>query len=334
MKTLKKIGVGFIGLILLLVVIAFFLPKETIIERKIEINAPAKAVFVQVNELRNWEKWSKWHTLDPDAEYTYSEPSHGLDAWYSWRSENENVGNGKLTTTVFTPYSFLEQRMDFEGMGSSTAYWKFEENAGVTHVTWGFKNDNGWNPIGRWVGIMMDKLLGPDYEYGLEHLKLVAESESFDANDVMVTKMDHDIVMLALKDSGDVNELGQKYAALFGRISTFMTENNIEAVGAPIVRTHVWNPPFTMFEAGIQVNAGDYKLKDGIELVSITAGNIATYTHLGSYENLEESYNKIADFLAENKLETIGGPWEVYITDPMAEKDTSKWITQISFPIP
>lgn len=334
MEILKKIGIGFIGLILLILVIAVFLPRETVIEREININAPAKAVFAQVNELRNWDKWSKWHTIDPDAVYTYSDPASGLDAWYSWKSEHPNVGNGKLTTTVLTPYTYLEQRMDFEGMGSSTAYWKFDEKDGATHVIWGFKNDNGWNLIGRWVGVMMDKMLGPDYEYGLEHLKQVAETETFDANEVMITKMDHDIVMLAIRDSGDVSELGQKYGALFGRISTYMQENKIEAVGAPLVRTLAWNPPFTVFEAGIQVNAGEYALKDGIELMTIPAGNVATYTHMGSYEHLEESYNKIDDFLNEKKIQSIGGPWEVYITDPMLEKDTSKWITQISFPIP
>ena len=29
----------------------------------------------------------------------------------------------------------------------------------------------------------------------------------------------------------------------------------------------------------------------------------------------------------------IGNPWEVYIAGPMNEPDTSKWITEIYYPI-
>jgi len=43
-------------------------------------------------------------------------------------------------------------------------------------ATWGFHNDIGFNPIGRFFGLMMDGMLGPDYEDGLARLKKVAEA--------------------------------------------------------------------------------------------------------------------------------------------------------------
>lgn len=32
------------------------------------------------------------------------------------------------------------------------------------------------NPLGRWIGLMMDSMLGPDLELGLEGLKALAEA--------------------------------------------------------------------------------------------------------------------------------------------------------------
>ncbi|ALO14213.1 Transcriptional regulator, effector-binding domain/component [Salinivirga cyanobacteriivorans] len=32
-------------------------------------------------------------------------------------------------------------------------------------------------------------------------------------------------------------------------------------------------------------------------------------------------------------LEAAGSPWEVYLTDPQTEKDTSKWLTKMYQPV-
>ena len=49
-------------------------------------------------------------------------------------------------------------------------------NGGTTRVTWGFGADTGFNPVARYVGLLMDRAIGPDYEKGLARLKAKAES--------------------------------------------------------------------------------------------------------------------------------------------------------------
>ena len=48
---------------------------------------------------------------------------------------------------------------------------------GGTEVTWGFETDLGMNPVGRWMGLMMDSWIGADYEAGLARLKALVEGE-------------------------------------------------------------------------------------------------------------------------------------------------------------
>jgi AraC family transcriptional regulator len=38
-------------------------------------------------------------------------------------------------------------------------------------------------------------------------------------------------------------------------------------------------------------------------------------------------------YLNKNKLNIAGAPWEVYVTDPGVEPDSSKWYTQVIYPI-
>ncbi len=159
------------------IAIGFFLPGTTHIVRSTEINAPVAAVFNQVNELKNWYDWSPWAKLDPNTKWEYSQPSAGLGAYYNWKSEARNVGNGKLTVTDIKPNENIRCKMDFDGMGSSNSGFKFiSKDSTHTQVDWSFDTDHGMNPFMRWLGfVVMDKAIAGDYERGLANLKTVVE---------------------------------------------------------------------------------------------------------------------------------------------------------------
>jgi effector-binding domain-containing protein len=56
-------------------------------------------------------------------------------------------------------------------------------------------------------------------------------------------------------------------------------------------------------------------------------------THFGAYDKTMYMYTAMDEYIQEFKLEETGGPIEEYITDPMSEPDTSKWQTNIYFPV-
>ena len=45
------------------------------------------------------------------------------------------------------------------------------------------------------------------------------------------------------------------------------------------------------------------------------------------------AYMALGSYVKAENLEEVGGPWEIYVTDPMTEKDTMKWETRIAFPV-
>ena len=64
----------------------------------------------------------------------------------------------------------------FGEQGNALASVVLEPAGAGTKVTWGLDTDLGFNPIARYFGMMMDGMVGPDYEKGLARLKAVAES--------------------------------------------------------------------------------------------------------------------------------------------------------------
>ena len=54
--------------ILSLVIIGFALPSHVHVERQTTIQATPDRVFARVGDFRQWEAWSPWANIDPDAD--------------------------------------------------------------------------------------------------------------------------------------------------------------------------------------------------------------------------------------------------------------------------
>ena len=174
MKILKNVFLVLLALIAVLLLVALFLPAKVHVERNLAINAPPEKIYEQINVLKNWEKWSPWHKLDPDMKLQYSGPESGVGAKYAWQSKQRSVGNGTLTISKITPNEFLETAMHFDD-GDGTGVFKLEKAQNATKVIWAMDTDMGKNPVGRFMGLMMDKMVGPDFEKGLNNLKAICE---------------------------------------------------------------------------------------------------------------------------------------------------------------
>ena len=174
MRFVGRVFMFLIAAVVVLVLVAFALPREINVSRSITINAPASNVFPLVNDLRK-HNWSPWVKLDPKAKFSYSGPAQGEGQKVNWESERDDVGIGSQTITKSEANKLIETALDFGEHGTATAGFDFKEDGGKTHVTWRFKTDAGNNPVMRWMGLMFDTWIGENYEKGLANLKSVAE---------------------------------------------------------------------------------------------------------------------------------------------------------------
>ncbi len=178
MKLLKKLSLGFLILIALLFLISFVLPQKQQVERSIEISASAEKIFPHLSNPKLFHEWSPWTLYDPDMKVVFTGPESGKGAKVSWQSDDPNVGTGTSVVTEAVENQSLNFDMDFGDQGKATSFFTLKPtptDSKKTQVTWGFEVDTGNNPIMRWMGLMMDKMVGSEYQKGLEALKKMIE---------------------------------------------------------------------------------------------------------------------------------------------------------------
>ncbi len=175
MKTLLNLLRWFSVLILLLVLASYFFPRYVTVSRSLLIAASPEKIYTQVGDLQNWKNWGVWYQRDPGMTYSYSPTTTQVGDWVEWK---ESKGQrGKMTFASVEPparLSYKLERIDW-GMASTGNIKIFPEQGGF-RVTWSDRSDLGLNPVQRWFGLFLDKMMGPDFEAGLANLKKLCEA--------------------------------------------------------------------------------------------------------------------------------------------------------------
>ncbi len=174
MKWLRRI----LGLLLLLVIlflaVGFVLPARYHVEREVVIGAPVTEVHALVGDLEEWDRWTPWKEADPTIVVTIGEHSTGVGAHQSWTGKS---GDGELTFRSVDPAWGVEYDLDFDhGRYRTKGALRYETVENGTRVTWSMDGEMGSNPVERWFGVLMDWMVGPDFERGLDRLKTVLEA--------------------------------------------------------------------------------------------------------------------------------------------------------------
>lgn len=178
MKFLKWLLIIIAALAVVLVVVGFMLPQQRHIERSITVDAMKDTVFNQVNNLQNFNNWSPWSDIDPNTTYTFTGPQSGVGATMAWDSQMPEVGSGtyKIVESNYPNVVKFEMKFGREQMPAESAFNLEEISYDQTRVTWSLDVDFGNNLIGRYLGLMMDGAVGPQYEKGLKNLQKIVEN--------------------------------------------------------------------------------------------------------------------------------------------------------------
>jgi effector-binding domain-containing protein len=328
-KTFLRILLALIIILIIAAIIGIVLPSKIHVERSLTINAPRKALFEQVNNLRNWEGWSPWQRIDPAMDLKYAGPVSGKGASYSWNSTNRKAGKGKLTILDSRPYDSIAIEMDFMKEGKATGYYLFEGNDSGTLVTCGFDRDMGKNPFTKYIGLMMDNFVGRDLEKGLRNLDSIAGKLPpyvIEMKDLKAFRY------VSIRQKCNWEDISQVMSGSYDKLMKYIQSSGAGMAGAPYAIYHSMKDGVIDLETGIPVNKelpGRGIIQAGIQ----NSSPAATVDYYGFYDNLGAAHEAIQDWLVKMNLELNGDPVEEYITDPTSEPDTLKWLTRIYYPV-
>ncbi len=172
MKTLKRIGLGLLAVIGLLLIIALFLPKNFSIERSVVVNKPVPVVFPYIRQVKNQDKFSYWNMQDPNSKKTYEGTDGTVGFVYSWDSQNDHVGKGSQTIAGIEENRKVSFDLHFEKPFRNDAksfMMTDAESPLSTKVSWRFEGHTPY-PMNL-MSVMMKQMLGDQLQAGLNNLK-------------------------------------------------------------------------------------------------------------------------------------------------------------------
>jgi len=161
MRIIKLFVISVAVLFLLLTAFSSLLPSHVRISRADDINRPASAVYAQIDDLRNWQKWNSYIQAMPGKQLF-----------------TDQIQSQKLSVTIIAKEpnivktTWRQNRKSFSGVFSLTP------QQSVTTVQWYFDFYLKWYPWEKFGSIIYDNQLGPEMEQSLIHLKQLLEKAS------------------------------------------------------------------------------------------------------------------------------------------------------------
>lgn len=341
MTLLKRLAWILLGIIVFLLLVSFFLPASVRIERSKYIPASPSTVYALLNNLKTYDDWMPWNRIDPQMQKTYGPLTTGQGAYYSWSSTNKQVGSGTLTITGSQPDKQVLTSLQFGDMPATVGGWDLLNKDSGTLVNWYMNAQmTGPNPfysiVGKYMGLFMDKMIGPDFEQGLDSLSSLAQHSKipqpgkYTLDNIQTTTQ----TVLYISDRADSSQdIPKKLAKIYGEeLGGFIHKENLKMAGAPMAWYSGAQFPLT-FEAGLPVDKAPAHTSGRIKVRQQPNGPAVVAHYFGPYELDGVAYKAINEWMQAHGKTAAAPPFEVYVGDPGVEKDPYKVQTDIIQPV-
>ncbi|MFW5800052.1 MAG: GyrI-like domain-containing protein [Spirochaetota bacterium] len=136
---------------------------------------------------------------------------------------------------------------------------------------------------------------------------------------------------LSIRLNTPVQELTTVFGEGYKEIGDYMESLGIYPIGPPFAIYYNEDMSNLDIEFGFPV-AEKKPDKGRIKAGLLPGGKAISTVHIGSYESIEDTYNKIGEWAKDNNYETESYCYEFYLTDP-ATTSPDKLKTEIRFPL-
>lgn len=178
MKILKNILIGLAGLVLLMLVVAFFVKSDYAVVRSVTINKPKSEVFEYVKFLKNQDNFSVWAMKDPKMLKEFKGTDGMVGAISSWKSENKEIGTGEQEIIAIKDGEKIDYELRFKVPFEAKDHAFLSTEAiddSTTTVKWGFDGKMKYPMNLMLLAMDMEGMLGEQLQTGLNNLKGVLE---------------------------------------------------------------------------------------------------------------------------------------------------------------
>jgi AraC family transcriptional regulator len=138
--------------------------------------------------------------------------------------------------------------------------------------------------------------------------------------------------VLTIRERTTTRGMGAAMRGLYPVIATYLEKRGVQPAGPSFAVFHAYGEEEVDFEAGYPV-AEAVEGEGRIGASELPAGRAAVATHVGPYEPIGLVHEALDAFVHERAGDHPGPPREVYWSGPADEPDSSKWRTDVVYPL-
>ena len=316
------------------VIVLMFKESEDVnVVRTTWIKAPKDVVFDQIVHFANWPNWDPWSRMDSGK---MKRTMYGTDgtpgSGYTW--VGDKTGSGDMRDSAVSGTQLLYSLNIREPhTGGGWGYLRAEDTAGMTKVTWTLTMHFGKPMNAMLIFMNMDKMLGPDFENGLNNMKTYLESKTpvAPATAFEVTEVDYPGHTFAGLRKTVSNVAMGDMMKLFDDAKTVMMKNAAGKINGTSTGLYfTWDTVKKETDMAAVFPVSDTKPIKDVVTIDIPKSKAVMAVLHGGYGKEMDVHGAIMKHITE-KGETRGTVIEEYAIGRNEEPDSNKWVTNIYY---
>lgn len=328
MKKAKYILIGIIVTIVLLLIAAFFLPKEYSFRTENKIDASKSIVY---NLLANQENRIQWDPIAYQEGVVLNE-SNNFES-FGWSSGNNEEVLLKVKN-LEKGASILLEKLIGDKTNPDVIQYHLEdiESNGITKAIVEYRGTTSW-PMNL-LNILTKRKQSQKIDFELAQLEKVAKDREVDRiynGYKIVEEIVKDRNFIIRRDQVSNEALQQFYIQNLGVLYRSSQEAGLQMDGMNSKLYYSSELGSKTIDVAAAIPVIDEVNIDGAESEHIDTRSAIVVDYYGDYTKSVLAHDAIKAYMEDNKYVIDFPIIEEYVTDPVSEKDPNKWLTKITY---
>lgn len=307
------IGICITLLLLFLAGSYYFIPEKLLISREITANSNQSGVFRLLSNHTNWENWWPGKIIDKDNDSVFEFKGHEF----------------KLNDIRYNALSIIIQTNQH---ADTSILHMMPLGADSSKIVWDALMSTGNNPFLKISQYLKAKKLRNSLDMILDTLQsFISKRENIYGFNIKEEQVKIEYVVSTKKVFSKYPETEAIYE-MINSIKKYISQSQAMEEDYPMVNITVRDNGY-LAQVGIPVDR-EIPQKDQFFLKRLLKnGNILVAEMKGGRSVSDSAMKKMELFASDHRLFNIALPFLSLITDRTKEKDSSKWVTKIYYPV-
>ena len=259
MYRLLELLISVVIVIALFVLVGVFLPSDRVFQHSVETNYPPRMAFDLMNGFKRFPEWYPLRKHDPQVQFSVSGPERGVGAKLYYTSQDDKIGTGSFEIVDNLDPERIEYKLESPAMGENKrAVVEIESQGKTTEITWTYTVDYGWDLLGRYAGLYVNRTVGDDVKGALGNVVgLLATMPRFDYTTVEIAHEEiapQNMLFSKQKAKRNITAVEEAMVKAIDELNKALAANRLEAAGPVRLITTNFGGEFYEFDVAIPFN--------------------------------------------------------------------------------